>query len=109
MALEVQLQPGYAYVLTFESPEVSWPEPGRPPQETDEDPEAARGERGADSPAPPPPGPGTDTPATVGELLFRGTLPRARGMLVFVPRIPADDEVARRIETQTTKARAPEP
>ncbi len=109
MALEVQLRPGYAYVLTYESPEVSWPEPGRPPQATDEDPAAARGERGADSPAPQPPGPWTDTPATVGELLFRGTLPRARGMLVFVPRIPADDEVTRPIETQTTKAPTPEP
>ena len=109
MALEVQLGPGYAYVLTYESPEVSWPEPDRPPQATDEDPAAARGERGADSPAPQPPGPGTDTPATVGELPFRGTFPRARGMLVFVPRIPAADEVTRPKEVQTTNARTPEP
>ena len=70
---------------------------------------AARGERGADSPAQQPPGPETDTPVTVGELLFRGTLPRARGMLVFVPRISADDEVTRPVETQTTKGPAPAP
>ena len=108
MALEVQLRPVSAYVLTFESPEVSWPEPGRPPQAADEDPAAAHGERGADSPDPQPPGPETDTPVTVGELLFRGTLPRARGMLVFVPRIPADDEVTRPV-IQTTKGPAPKP
>ena len=109
MALEVQLKPGSAYVLTCESPEVQWPEPGRPPRADDEDPAAARRERGADSPSPQPPGPGTDTPATIGELLFRGTLPRARGMLVFVPRIPVDDEVTRPIEIQTTKGPTPEP
>ncbi len=108
MALEVQLRPVSAYVLTFESPEVSWPEPGRPTQAADEDPAAAHGERGANSLDLQLPGPETDTPVTVGELLFRGTLPRARGMLVFVPRIPADDEVTRPV-IQTTKGPAPEP
>ncbi len=74
----------------------------------DEDPQKKNGERGADSLDLQPPGPETDTPVTVGELLFRGTLPRARGMLVFVPRIPADDEVTRPV-IQTTKGPAPKP
>ncbi|MHC4414472.1 MAG: hypothetical protein ACYS0G_04230 [Planctomycetota bacterium] len=71
VALGAKLEAGFAYVLTGESPSIEW----RP------DGVAATA---------PPIGPRVVGPATVGELLFCGRRqPRTRGMLVFIPKLPA--------------------
>lgn len=68
LAVEIELRPGYAYILTGETPA---------------DP-ASAGDAGDDRA-----GPDADTPDTLGEFLFseRTGLP-LRTLLVFVPRIP---------------------
>ncbi len=90
IALEVQLEAGFAYVLTGESPQVQWRE------------NADRSELPQENPSPDSVG-STQRPAdgsskaderslaaaaTIGELLFvRQAQPPTRNMLVFVPRI----------------------
>jgi len=65
VAIEIQLEPGYAYVLTGEAPVVEWIVPPRDPV-----------------------GPTVETPDTLGEFLFsQRTEPLLRTLLVFVPRI----------------------
>ncbi len=65
LAIEIELEPGYAYVLTGETPAVEWLDPPGDPA-----------------------GPNVETPDTLGEFLFsRRTRPPLRTLLVFVPRI----------------------
>ncbi len=78
LAIEVELRPGYAYILTGEAPAISWNEPSEPQSEQGDS--AARG---------PTAGPDTETPDTLGEFLFSSRAePPLRTLLVFVPRIP---------------------
>ena len=65
LAIEVELESGYVYVLTGERPAVEWIDvPGDPA------------------------GPNVETPDTLGEFLFsQRTEPKLRTLLVFVPRI----------------------
>jgi len=92
ISLDLLLEAGWAYVLTCERPSVEWepveddapaPEPSAGElEEADE-----TGDRGTG----PPGGVGPDVlaPLTVGEVFFRiETMPPARELLVFVPRIP---------------------
>lgn len=85
MALDVQLRPGFAYVLFGEPPQAQWPE--NTPSE----------EMPAPS-APPPPkrnvGPMDVTadegaaPVTLGEFMLMGDRqPPMRGLMVFIPRV----------------------
>ncbi|MBT8485919.1 MAG: hypothetical protein HKO59_15590 [Phycisphaerales bacterium] len=72
VAVEVMLEPGNALVLTCESPSVDW----------DADAAAPATDGGV--------GPDVAAPLTLGERLLRiDATPPRRGMLVFVPRIPA--------------------
>lgn len=76
LAIEIELQPGYAYVLTGEAPAISWGRPSEPRSE----PSAAHGSAA---------GPDTETPDTLGEFLFSSRAePPLRTLLVFVPTIP---------------------
>ena len=78
LAIEVELRPGYAYILTGEAPAISWNGPSEP--QSEEGDSAARG---------PAAGPDTETPDTLGEFLFSSRAePPLRTLLVFVPRIP---------------------
>ncbi len=78
LALEVQLEPGFAYVLTGASPQAEWTAPG-----------TAAGIAGVERQVPAPGlGPAADAPPTLGELFFTGGEPPRRSMLVFLPRIP---------------------
>ncbi len=64
LGIEIELEPGYAYVLTGETPAFEY---------------------AGDQPA----GPDVETPDTLGEFLFSTrTEPPLRTLLVFVPRIP---------------------
>ena len=70
MSVEIQLETGYAYILTGEPPGAS--------RDTDDT-----------GPAAPEAGPSAPTPATLGELLFRSaTEPPRRHLLVLIPRLP---------------------
>jgi len=91
ISLDLLLEAGWAYVLTCERPSVEWE-----PVEADAaaaEPSAGESEEadengGRDGP---PSGAGPDVlaPLTVGEVFFRiETMPPARELLVFVPRIP---------------------
>ncbi len=65
LAIEIELEHGYVYVLTGETPALDWIDPLR---------ETA--------------GPNVETPDTLGEFLFsQRTEPPLRTLLVFVPRI----------------------
>ncbi len=65
LAIEIELETGYAYVLTGETPALEWTDPPRDPA-----------------------GPNVETPDTLGEFLFsQRTEPPLRTLLVFVPRI----------------------
>ncbi len=65
LAIEIELEHGYAYVLTGEAPVDEWIDPPRDPV-----------------------GPTVETPDTLGEFLFsQRTKPPLRTLLVFVPRI----------------------
>lgn len=71
IAVELQLEPGFAYALTGEAPNVLWQADGVVVE------------------PPPAMGPGADVPPTIGEVLFAGDPdPLMRCILVFVPRIP---------------------
>ncbi|MCH8153102.1 MAG: hypothetical protein IH830_12120 [Planctomycetes bacterium] len=90
IALEVQLEAGFAYVLTGESPQVQWRKNGDRSELSQENPppdlvgstqRSADGSSKADQRS-------LAAAATIGELLFvRQTQPPTRNMLVFVPRI----------------------
>lgn len=90
IALEVQLEAGFAYVLTGESPQVQWRENGErselphenpPPDSVGSTQRPIDGSSQADQPS-------LADAASIGELLFvRKTQPPTRTMLVFVPRI----------------------
>ena len=78
LAIEVELHPGYAYVLTGEAPAISWG--GTSESQPGHLASAAHG---------PAAGPDTATPDTLGEFLFCSrTVPPLRTLLVFLPRIP---------------------
>ena len=65
LAIEIELETGYAYVLTGETPALEWTDQPRDPA-----------------------GPNVETPDTLGEFLFsQRTEPPLRTLLVFVPRI----------------------
>jgi hypothetical protein len=78
LAIEVELESGYVYVLTGERPAVEWTDvPGDPA------------------------GPNVETPDTLGEFLFsQRTEPKVRTLLVFVPRI--SDRLLRPYRTEGT-------
>lgn len=74
LAIEVELQPGYACVLTGEAPAISWGRPSEPHSE-----HVASAVHG----------PAAATPETLGEFLFSSRAePPLRTLLVFVPMIP---------------------
>ncbi len=91
LAVNLPLHPGLAYVLTYESPQVSWP--GDEVRES-------TGVRDQSSPkrrmlgphaAVESNGPSTSFAATLGELLLKiNTQPPSYDMLVFIPRIAPD-------------------
>jgi hypothetical protein len=109
LALDLQLQAGYAYVLVSESPEVDWPELDRPalvnevlvgaagdepaPDAPDESLPAVRPRDGGWSHVGPPEsvGPEAGAPLTLGEMLLPLSVsPPMRRVLAFVPKIPAE-------------------
>lgn len=80
IALYMLLEPGFAYVLTCESPRIEW---------------AAADETGseqpADGPMPYSVGPAAQVPRTLGEMMLSSSRGRPnRGMLVFTPRFSND-------------------
>ena len=78
LAIELELKPGYAYVLTGEAPATSWGGPS--------DSESGHVASPAHGPAT---GPDAETPDTLGEFLFSSRAePPLRTLLVFVPQIP---------------------
>ncbi|HRQ75289.1 MAG TPA: hypothetical protein PK098_05155 [Phycisphaerales bacterium] len=84
MAVDVLMEHGHAYILLSESPVFDWSDATA--TSTDTEPAETR-------PAGTTVGPEAiaGTPTTIGELMLSSEGPRrARGMLVFVPRIPAD-------------------
>lgn len=96
MALDLQLQSGYAYVLLGESPQMDWPG-------VEAAMAAAHNSGGASASAKPAArtgkvgpsesiGPQVAAPLTMGELLLCGAdrTPRTRDVLVFVPKIAPD-------------------
>ncbi len=117
LALDLQLQAGFAYVLVSESPEIDWPEMDRPAEvnaalQDQDDANAAGADAARDADrvatgaeAPPqavrprpsrvgPPeaiGPEAGAPMTLGEMLLPlSESPPMRQVLVFVPKIPAE-------------------
>ncbi|MCZ6543375.1 MAG: hypothetical protein O6768_06885 [Planctomycetota bacterium] len=90
IALEVQLEAGFAYVLTGESPKVHWrehsdgselPQENPPPDSAGSPQRDTDGSSKADQQS-------IAAAATIGELLFVGqTQPPTRKLLVFVPKI----------------------
>lgn len=74
LAAEAMLDPGYAYALTCEAPAVDWF--GGPA------PDAGQGGGGA--------GPMAEAPRTIGQVMLSNEGPRPlRGVLLFIPRLPA--------------------
>jgi hypothetical protein len=109
LALDLQLQAGYAYVLVSESPEADWPELDRPavvnealagvvgdepaPGAPDGSLPAVRPRDGGWSRMGPPEaiGPEAGAPLTLGEMLLPLSVsPPMRRVLAFVPKIPAE-------------------
>ena len=85
LGIEILLEPGYAYVLTGESPAVEW----QPRADTAEPQPTAESEPVVVLPDGPAVGPTVVAPDTLGEFLFAGVgKPARRTILVFVPRIP---------------------
>lgn len=84
MAVDVLMEHGHAYILLSESPVLDWTEAAA----TGADAEPAEQRQTATSVGPEAI---AGTPTTIGELMLSREGPRrARGLLVFVPRIPAD-------------------
>lgn len=84
MAVELRLEPGFAYVLTYAEPDETWFEESL----EDADASASTSDR-RDTGSAPDIGPPVDAPPTLGQfLLSRRTLPPRRGVIVFVPRVP---------------------
>lgn len=88
--VSLRLEPGYAYVLTGESPGADWARLAE--RRTDAgsvSPPAGGGVRGSVGP-PDVLGPDSAGPATLGETLLRGSGPASnRLVIVFIPHIPA--------------------
>jgi hypothetical protein len=87
LVLDLELEPGLAYVVTTESPDIDWP---RLPAD---DPEGvpARPRPSSRSGPGPGPGPAAAGPPTLGEwLLGAPRRPPTRDMLVLIPRIPPE-------------------
>lgn len=95
MAIEMQLAPDYAFVLTAAPPDESWDEdatgdPGGDQDESREGDAPSRGPTGRTARGSGV-GPPVQTPVTVGELLLIGGRGApSRGVLVFVPRIGSE-------------------
>ena len=78
LAIEIELRPGYACILTGEAPAISWTNHTEPSSEHLDATAAGTAV-----------GPETETPDTLGEFLFSSRAePPLRTLLVFVPRIP---------------------
>jgi len=111
LALDLQLQAGFGYVLVSESPAIDWPQLDEPALMPDGGEEAGdvaavpKGEGGeVSTPVAPPAvrhkprvgpgenfGPEAGTPRTLGEILLPSSVaPPTRELLVFVPKIPAE-------------------
>jgi len=87
IALDVQLEAGYAYVIASESPQIEWPgldgESGEARQTPVERSSRRRGMMDVGPEAAPPP--------TLGELLLAPpSASKSRGILILVPKIAAD-------------------
>lgn len=107
-ALDLQLEPGYAYVLVGEPPQAKWIAPGA---EAAPDQPAAIPPRFARTPRVGP----SDlfaneeaTPLTIGELLLpRAAKPASRGILVFVPKVSPDLLLSHQRGVPAVAARSP--
>lgn len=88
LALTLPLESGLAYVLTYESPQVSWPgDEARESHGVRDQPPPKRRMLGPHE-AVDSKGPATSIATTLGELLLKiNTSPPSHDMLVFVPRI----------------------
>jgi hypothetical protein len=87
LSLRLQLEAGFAYVLTAEDPEVNWP--GDETRTRDSASAESRSRRRGPAAGPVDArGPATGAPATLGMLLLSDrTQPPTRGMLILVPNI----------------------
>jgi hypothetical protein len=80
MAVDVALEAGFAYLLTYEAPQADWSESGAPAPLEDAGGPAGQGV-----------GPEAVAPRTLGQRLLWSDAGRTgRGVLVFVPRIPRE-------------------
>ena len=91
MALDLQLQAGYAYLLLGESPQIDWPGLDAPPAANDEPQTAATAEPRPSRTGPIDMiGPEATAPRTLGEMLLLPDPPANRIVLGFVPKIPSE-------------------
>ncbi len=88
MAVDLQLDPGFAYILTWEEPDTIWTAAGGRSSSSEEEVDAS-----TDSSLRPGGigvGPEFEAPPMLGQLLFSAESGRSgRGLLIFVPRVPA--------------------
>ena len=91
LALTLPLESGLAYVLTYESPQISWPgDEARESSGILDQPPSKRRMLGPHE-AVESKGPSTSIATTLGELLLKiYTQPPSHNMLVFIPRIAPD-------------------
>jgi hypothetical protein len=93
LALQMELEAGYAYVLLGESPQAEWRVQDDEISIEQERPDAVLASIAPSSLGPPvdPLGPGAMAPQTLGELMLIGHgHQKNRGMVVFVPRVPRE-------------------
>jgi hypothetical protein len=91
--MHVELEAGYAYVLTGESPQTEWLVEDEGDSTSDAALDSALTAVAPSALGPPVDllGPGAMAPQTLGELMLLGQdRPPSRGMLVFVPRVPRE-------------------
>lgn len=88
LALNLPLHPGLAYVMTYESPQISWPGDEERESPGIRDPSSPKRRMLGPHEAVESQGPATSIATTLGELLLKiNTQPPSHDMLVFIPRI----------------------
>ncbi|TVQ54183.1 MAG: hypothetical protein EA377_06255 [Phycisphaerales bacterium] len=109
LAMELQLEPGYAVVLIAAAPDEQWNDSGEENAQGDENDGSSGSSRRAARTGPGM-GPPVATPVTVGELLLlsdgRGV--PSRGVLVFVPRIGSELLPPAELESSDVRRTMPE-
>ncbi len=116
LAMELQLEPGYAVVFTAAAPDEQWNDPAEEgAQDESNDRSSGSSRRGARSGSGAGVGPGggigppVETPATVGELLLlsAGRGVPSRGVLIFVPRVGRELLPPAELESADVRRTAP--